>query len=416
MQRMMATENRRYRRCWGWLLSALLLAISLIRPVSASWDGDPTLEDIIFSFESFVDINAYQFRPSEEVKWYGVENGFRAVGGSLDHNFLYMYSDLRLKRALTPGVNFRVQWREEEFYESRDLQRPLLEAELRPEGWPLSLSLIGSPEYAKRESDIGLATTLGERSKRYLRLAWLSPDNFYNEKNIQDGSFYRSEPEQWTVEGAWDWQDRYRLRFWWQENRPLEFVPDDQLSLFSYENSSYRASLDYTTAGDYHYGMTVYGFDTRQGLDGPLSRRTQDIRYLSIEGYWFTELSGTDEWTVGLRYDDFENSERATAEPEGSFDFLFQTYQLYSIYHRFYQPQQAWAIGLYIGQATKGDDYVDASFDDTIREKTEAKLTNTLEFHSADRESLLSVTLSWNLDGIASDPVDGGLLRFSGRF
>ncbi len=61
-------------------MSALLLATVPVECAWASWDGEPSLDDIVFSFESFVDINAYQFRPSEEIKWYEIENGFVSPG------------------------------------------------------------------------------------------------------------------------------------------------------------------------------------------------------------------------------------------------------------------------------------------------------------------------------------------------
>ncbi len=409
----------RTHRClsnWYVTVSALLLATAPFRSALASWDGEPTLEDIVFSFESFLDINAYQFRPSEDIKWYEVENGFRATGGSFDHNLLYVSSDLRLKREVTPNVNIRLWWSEEELYESREVQRPLFEVELRPEGWPASLSLIGSPEYAKREADIGLAATLGQRPWNYLHLAWLSPDQYYNEKNIQDGSYYRSKPTQWTVEAAYLWADRYKLRLWWQDNKPLEFVLDDQISVFAYENRSYRATFDYRADYAQNYGISVRGFETRQGLDDGLSYRTQDIRYLSVEGYWFTMVDGVDEWTVGVRYDDFRNDERNPADLTTSFDFLYKTYQAYTVYLHPYKPHQAWELGLYVGNSTKGNDYVAESVEDTKRDKIEAKLTTGWELFSVDRESALNLTLSWNLDELESDPVDGGMMRFSSRF
>lgn len=400
---------------WSLTVSALLLATTPVRGVLASWNGEPSLDDIVFSSESFVDINSYQFRPSEDIKWYEVENGFRATGGSLDHNLLYVSSDLRLKREITPNVNFRLWWSEEELYESREQQRPLFEIEVRPEGWPASLSVIGTPEYAKREADLGLAATLGQRPWNYLHVAWLSPDLFYNVKNVQDRSYYSSKPSQWTVEAAYKWADRYKLRFWWQDNKPLEFVLNDQISVFAYENRSYRATFDYSAAHEQNYGISVRGFDTSQSLNDSLSYRSQDIRYISVEGYWFTVLNSVDEWTVGIRYDDFRNDERNQV-PGSSFDFLFKTYQVYSVYHQPYQPHQAWELGLYVGNATKGNDYVDPSIEDTIRDNIEAKLSTGLELFSVDRASALNLTMAWNLDELESDPVDGGMMRFSSHF
>jgi len=397
-------------------VSALLLATMPAECVWANWDGEPSLDDIVFSFESFVDINAYQFRPSEEIKWYDVEDGFRVTGGSLDHNLLYVFSDLRLKQEITPNVNFRLRWSEEELYESREQQRPLLEVEVRPEGWPASLSLIGSPEYAKREADLGLAATLGQRPWNYLHVAWLSPDLFYNDKNVQDGSYYRSEPNQWTVEAAYNWAERYKLRFWWQDNKPLEFVLDDQVSVFSYENRSYHATFDYHAGAERNYGISVRGFDTSQSLDNGLFSRTQDIRYISVEGYWFTVVDRVDEWTVGVRYDEFRNDERNPEALAASFDFLYKMYQVYTVYHHSYRPQQDVELGLYVGKASKGNDYAVHSIEDTIKDKIEAKLTTSWELFSVDRDSALNVTLSWNLDELETDPVDGGMMRFSSRF
>lgn len=395
---------------------ALLLAFVPAYSAAVSWDGEPSLGDIVFSFESFVDINAYQFRPSEEIKWYEVENGFRATGGSLDHNLLYVYSDLRLKQSITDSVNFRLWWTEEELYESREIQRPLLEVEVRPEGWPVSLSVIGTPEYAKREADLGLAVTLGQRPWNYLHATWFTPDLYYNEKNIQDSSYYRSKPRQWTLDGAYKWAERYKLRFEWEDNKPLEFVLDNQVSVFSYENSSYRSTFDYRADAEQNYGISVRGFNTRQSLDESISYRSQDIRYISVEGYWFTERDGVDEWTVGVRYDDFRNDERNPADRTTSFDFLYKTYQVYTVYYHPYQTNKAWELGLYLGDATKGNDYLDKTVEDTIRDKIEGKLTTGWELFSIDRDSALNLTLSWNLDELQTDPVDGGMMRFSSSF
>jgi hypothetical protein len=397
-------------------VSALLFATVPVDCFGGGWDGEPSLEDVVFSFESFLDINAYQFRPSEDLAWQDVENGFRATGGSLDHNLLYTYTDLRLKQALTPNVNFRLTWSEEELYESREAQRPLLELEARPDGWPVSLSLIGTPEYAKREADLGLAATLGQRPGNYLHVAWLSPDLYYNEKNVQDGSSYRSEPGQWTVEGAYNWAERYEFRFWLQDNRPMEFVLNDEVSVFAYESRSYRASFDVSAGPEQHYGLSLRGFDTSQSLDEALSYRSQDIRYLSAEGYWFTAVNSMDEWTVGVRYDDFRNDERNPADIDTSFDFLYRMSQVYTLYYHPYRPDRAWEVGLYLANATKGNDFVEASLDDTIRDEPQAKLTTSWELFSAGRASVLSVKLSWDLDDIEVDPFDGGMMRFSTRF
>jgi len=321
-----------------------------------------------------------------------------------------------LKQEVTPDVNFRLRWSEEELYESREQQRPLLEIEVQPEDWPASLSLIGSPAYAKREADLGLALTLGRRPWNYLHVAWLSPDLYYNEKNVQDGSYYRSKPSQLTMDAAYQWSDRYKLRLWLQDNKPLEFVLDDQVSVFAYENRSYRAALDYASSPEQHYGINVRGFDTNQSLGDGVTYRLQGIRYLSVGGYWFTAVNSVDEWTVGLRYDEFHNDERDPTDTTTSFDFLYKNYQAYTTYHHPYQTHQAWVLGLYVGNATKGNNFLDASVADTIRDKLEAKLTTGLELFSVNKDTTLNMTFSLNLDELESDPADGGMMRFSSRF
>ena len=100
--------------------------------VAAAWDGSTSLHDINLKPENFLDINSFQFRPSEEIRWYGVENGWRIAGGSLESNRAYLNTDLRLKQLITPSLSARLYWADNEFYEPRQVAHPLLELELWP--------------------------------------------------------------------------------------------------------------------------------------------------------------------------------------------------------------------------------------------------------------------------------------------
>ena len=404
------------RHYWRWAGSLLILASALGNEAWASWDGDPTLDDVNFNLESFIDINSYQFRRSEEIQWYDVENGLRLATGSLETDFLYLFTDLRLKQEITPNLVARLWLAEEEFYTPRNFPRPLMELELRPTAYPLSLSLIGTPAYAKREADLGLAATLGQRPWNFLRLAWLNADNYFNEKNDLDDSFYRQEPSQLSVEAALQWQDRYKLRIWWQDNDSLEFVLADQLGVFAYTNQNYRATFDYRADPQQNYGIAVRGFETDQSLDDGVSPHSQDIRYFSVDGYWIRDLDHGDEWTLGIRYDDFVNEERTPSDGTTSFDFTYSTLQVYTTYYHPFRAHQAWELGLHLGQATQEQDNLDPSLADTKQERIEAKLRTGWELFSIDRTSALALAVSFNLDEISSDPFDGGSVRFRSQF
>ncbi len=398
------------------VLAALLLNSVVFDTRAAGWDGDPSLEDITFSFESFIDMNAYQFRRADEIRWIDVENGYRATGGSFDHNLLYMFSDLRVKQAITPNVVARVMWEEEEFYERREQQRPLLEIELRHSDYPVSVSLLGRPAYAKRDADLGLGLTLGERPRNYLRVAALAPDLFYNMKNVQDESSYRTEPGQWLVEGAYDWGNGFRMNFQWEQNRPLEFVLDDEVSVFAFENRNYSLTVTRRLDEAQTLGLRTRGFATEQSIDEGSEWRSQDIRYASVDAFRIALPGENDEWTVGLRYDEFRNNERAAAGGRMSFDFLYTTLQAYTTYYHPFRPHQAWELGLFVGNATRGSDYIDASVPDTHANQIEGKLTTAWELFSANRASTLTFALSWNLDELDSDAVDGGMIRLQTLF
>lgn len=407
-----------YQRCApsGLLAATLSLILAHTGTASAAWDGSTALHDINLQSENFLDINSYQFRPSEEIKWYDVENGWRVAGGSLESNRAYLFTDLRLKRPITPNFSARLRWTDEEFYAPREPERPLLELELQPSAKPVTLSLLGAPAYAKREADLGLAASLGVRPWDYVRVAWLRPDHYYNDKNDLDKSYYRREPSQLTVEAAYKWDERYKLRLLWQEDRPLEFVLDDRVSVFAYQNRNYQASFDYRRDPSQTFGIAMRGFDTGQSRDDAGTLRSQDIRYYSANGYWIRNLGPAKEWTIGIRYDDFRNAERTPSLPAAEFDYALKTAQVYTTYYLPFAPHHALDLGLYLGSASEQQDYLDAAIASPRKDYFEAKLHTGWEVFSSDRSSALLLGLSWNLDDLVKDTFDGGVVRFRTDF
>ena len=403
-----------YKACWAFLLVSLVMLRSM--SLSANWDGDPSLEAIEFNLEGFIDINSYQFRPSEEIHWYGVENGLRVAAGSLETNRLYLMTDVRLKQSITPNLTVRMELADEELYEPREFPRPLFELELQPGNLPLSVSLIGTPAYAKREADLGLAATFGKRPWNFIRVAWLSPDHYFNDKNDLDDSYYRQEPDQLTLEAAYQWADRYRFRLLLQDNSRLEYVFDEQTSLFNYANRNLRLSFDYRSDSNDNYGIILRGLQTQQGLDEASSSHSQDVAYSSVDSYWFRQLEHRDEWTLGLRVDAFSNEERNTEDASGSFDFNYRVIQVYTSYYRRFRENQALELGLYLGHASQEKDYLDATIPTKEESRIEAKLRPAWELISADGKNALSIALSLNLDEIISDPFDGGSVRLRSEF
>ena len=398
------------------ILAMLSVIATQAGAVSMTWDGNTRLYDIDFRPENFLDINSYQFRPSEDIRWYGVENGWRVAGGSLESNRAYLYTDIRLKRPITPNFSARLSWNDEELSAPRDPERPLLELELRPSAWPVFLSLLGAPAYAKSGAELGAAVSLGVRPWDYLRVAWLRPDFYYNEKNDVDGSYYRHAPNQIAVETAYQWGDRFQLRLAWHDNKPQEFVLDNQVSVFAYRNQNYQGSFDYRRDPEHTMGVAVRGFETRQSRDDAGVGRVQNISYDSVNAYWIRAMDRDKQWTVGVRADDFRNRERDPSDPAAEFDFLFTTIQIYSDYCRPFSSQQAWELGLYLGDVTKRRDYRDTAITDRRQNFFEAILRTGWDIFSIDHSTALALGVSWNLDDLIHDSFDGGSVRFRAEF
>jgi len=317
---------------------------------------------------------------------------------------------------VTPYFTARLNWVDEEFYAARRPDRPLVELEVRPMPLPATISLLGAPSYDKGVMDLGFAASLGLRPWNYARVALLWPDYYYNKKHDADSSYYRRDPHQITVEGAWRWAERYKARLLWQDNRPQEFVLDNQFSVFSYRSQSYRASLDRQWDDGRTAGIALTGFDTRQSRSDSGVGRSQSIRYDSVNAYWIRRYSGGREWTWGIRYDDFRNRERAPVDPATEFDYLFTTWQGYGIFYRPYAEDQALNLGLYLGDVRERQRYIDTTIAGQRDRYFEAKLLTAWELFSVDPSSAFSVGLSWNLDDLVGDTFDGGSLRFRTEF
>ena len=398
----------------AFALSFLIVAQAGAAPMA--WDGSTTLYDIDFRPENFLDINSYQFRPADEIRWYDVENGWRVASGSLESNRAYLITDIRIKRVITPSFNARLSWSEEELYAPRAPDRPLLELELRPAKWPVWISLLGAPAYAKKEAELGGAVSLGGRPWNYLRIAWLRPDFYFNSKNDFDSAYYRHAPYQVSIEASYRWANRYKLRIIWYDNKPQEFVLADQLSVFSYRNRNYQAAVDYRIDSAKTLGVELNGFHTLQSRLDTIADRSQDIRYTSVNTYWINEMDHGMEWTLGFRVDDFRNRERTPFDPVGEFDFIFKTMQLYGSYYRPYSSHQAWDLGLYYGDISKRRDYRDSAVSDSRRGYRESMLRMGWNIFSIDHITELTLAVSWNLDDLMNDSFDGGSARFHTEF
>ena len=75
------------------VFAMLSVAVARAGTVPMAWDGSTALRDIDFRPENFLDINSYQFRPSEDIRWYDVENGWRVAGGSLERRLAMSFSN-----------------------------------------------------------------------------------------------------------------------------------------------------------------------------------------------------------------------------------------------------------------------------------------------------------------------------------
>jgi len=397
----------------------MLLTLILVFGNNASLavEDDRDISDVRLFDETFLDINANEFRKSMDLVWLNTLSGWRMGGGSTSTDRLFLQTHIKVNQQLSENLNFGFDLEQEDFYAKKPLQALLLFADIYPfSSTNIAFSFLGTASVDKKESDLGFALTFGRRPTNYVRLSWLSTDYYFNEKNDEDASSYAESGELLLLQSSYDFGKHWSLYLDWKRLTPLEYIFDDQVSSFTNDSYNYKTTVIYHFNQHRFAGIDLQAMNDARSLTEPSRDEAQDIDYRLVNLYWVNGVDQDYELTIGLRYDDFEEQFRDQQNQANSYDFRLWTVQAYTgLYHDF-TIHQAWDLGLYVGWSERDTIYVASSMPDDINEGVEAKLRISWGYHSADKVSQLQLSISFNLDDLIDDPTDGGGIYFQTLF
>jgi len=379
------------------------------------FDDDISINEPNFKPENFLDYKAYEFRKSVQEEWYAVENGWRMTGGSLSADTAFVESDIRLDKVLSKTLSVRLLYEHDVYYDMKPVEHPMVEFAVRPWKQPIELSFLGAPTFDKRQADLGFAATVGKRNANYLRLTSLSVDHHYNDKNSFDDSYYEQEPHTVTLQGAYRY-DRWQLRFSAENDRQFTFVMPDTPSEFQYENKLYESSVDYHYAHKALIGVAYRKWTTKKALAETVDNQEQRLSHYFIDLYWLQHIRHNDELTIGTRFDRFDNKLRDINNANNSYDYRFDTWQVYGMIQHDYSAHAGWGLGVYIGDTGETKDYLSIDTDNKARKEWQGKLRTSWEYRSLDNKDRLTFHFTFNLDDLIDDPGDGAGISYQGLF
>ena len=395
----------------------------LILPVSPvqAFDDDFEINDINLDEENFLDINAHRFRKSLEYQWFDNISAWRITGASLDADFAFLQTELKLQHELSEYVNVRLEMEQEVFYADKDFPPPTAEVEFYPwadSSWAgnLGFSLLGTPAYEKREMDLGVALIWGRRTWNYTRFEYLDIDALYNQKNVSDNTFYSKDPVAMKLEGAYQFGGQYKLRFNISRDKPLELIDPDNSGIFKHEASDYFLLFDYQSIPDSVIGITINGFTLNKSSSQTGQNQTQVTDYISADVYWVKGMGKSYELRLGTQYDHITNDIRDYITASNNLDYYMNTLQVYSSAYHPFNEHMAWDLGIYVGQVEEKQNYLLDSSRNTLNDSLEAKFRMGFEYSSSDGRSSLQINISLNLDDLINDPGDGGGISFQSVF
>ena len=388
-----------------YLLSAGALA--------TAFDDDFEISVIDMVDENFLDIKAHRFRKSMEDQWYNNTSGWRINGASLDGDFTFIQTEIKLQHALSDSVNVRLEVEQETFYAEKDFPPPTTEVEFYPFGNNIGFSLLGTPSYEKRDSDLGAALIWGRRSWDYTRLEIRKVDALYNEKSEFDTVKQTKEPWNIELEGAYRFSRKYKMRYRYSLGDDLQLVDSEDNSQFDHTADDYFLLFDYHPSEDSVIGFTINGFNFDKSRLSPIENQQQVLDYVSTDIYWVRGMYSDYEVRLGMQYDYLHNRIYDRVNIEQEQDYRLTTLQLYSnIFHPF-NEHMAWDLGLYLADVEKKKDFIFADSRDQTANGFQGKFRAGYVYRSIDKKSTLQLNLSLDIDEFATD---GGGLSFQTVF
>lgn len=383
-----------------------------------AFDRDYKINTPDFQKENFLDLQSYQLRPQLQEKWHETLNGLRVVSGSLGLDFLYLTTEIRMEQAVSQHLVASYRLKNEEFYAVKPLRQQVgLEFRFLEN---YAIAGIGMLAYDKRVGELGVAFTWGKRPWQYLRVSQLEQGPYYNEKNFEDDRFVK-EPVEHDIEGAYKFLGKWSFRFHLSLDHPLEhYFPNKQLT-FEHRGEAADWVLEYKPAEKERWGLAYRGFDFEKSRITPFfvddeERQRQTLQYLSMDFYWLRPIWHKHTLTLGTRYDRFRNLLRNLSNQDESFDYQFDTWQVYGTW---LHPWGSWwnlDYGLYVGKSKEDEDFLTDVKTDSSGDSIEAKLRIGLELYNLDNEGHLFFTTTWNVDNFFADFWDGGHGAYQTRF
>ncbi|MDH5392985.1 MAG: hypothetical protein OEY11_07340 [Gammaproteobacteria bacterium] len=389
------------------LLSGLFFSLNAM-----AFDNDYSINLPNFNTENFLDITYVQFNETLDQQWYGSDNGLRITGHSLTSDLLYINTEFKLKNTLSDRVNVRVHFQQEDFYAKKQTPPLQLEVETRLfANYPLSASLLGTAEYKKADSDLGVALTLGRQTSSFIRLADISVDYFYNQKNDSQSSYLQNQHLR-IIQFAYQWSS-WQTRFNISDASPMHFLYNDQLTLFTHQGFEYDGFISYKANSNNSYKISLNGFETDKSISGTINKQ-QTLKYDAIDIKWLWHQQHAYAYTFGLREDVFTNHIVNSNDASLVLDYPFSTRQIYSSVYHAYTNQKAWELGLYLGISKEPNDFYNIAADNS--RVYESKLSSSWIYHAENKKSSIFLHISWNLDGTIQNPADGGGITYQSTF
>ncbi|MBF0279251.1 MAG: hypothetical protein HQM13_15745 [SAR324 cluster bacterium] len=398
--------------------SWFLLILVFFFETAWAFDRDIELNFPNFNNENFLDIKSYQLRPELAEIWHETSNGLRIASGSLDLDYLYLATEIRILQTVTEQISASYRLKGEEFYAIKPVRQQVGVKYQFLENY--SASLIGFPAYDKRVGEVGAAFEVGEFPWHYLRISHLEQAPYYNEKNFEEDRFLK-EPVENGIEGAYRFLEKWQLRFQLTSDQSMEqFFPDEQL-IFKYEGEDAGFVLEYKPADDNRWGLNYRGFDYQKSrlADNSLvsgENKSQTLQFLSMDLYWIFPILGSHSLTLGTQFDRFRNLFRDLNDQEESYNYLFQTWQVYGTW---LHPGGNWwnyDYGFYLGDTLEEKDNLSQLNPDKKKQSLEAKLRVSLELYNLVNQGHFFFTTTWNVDNFFSDFWDGGHAAYQTRF
>lgn len=394
------------------LIKLILIILISISTSALAFEPDLSINYPNFNKENFLDINKAQYDENLNEQWYHTENGWRISSHSLTTDLLYLNSEIKLVNELSDRVAVRVNYQQEIFYTEKDIEAPQLELEIKPsDKYPITTSLIGTTDYNKTKSELGLAFTVGKRTASYFRLSDLVVDYYFNEKTNSPSSYLKQQHIT-SINSAYYWSENIYLRFDYSYYSPMDFLYDDLLTHFKHKGYEYDGFIKYKTNTNNSYKLSIKGFEFNKSITGT-TNQGQDLSYHSVDIKWLARQQHTHPMTFGYRDDDFSNDIFSTTTFASVLDYPFSSRQIYSTIEHQYAANKSWKLGLYIGMTKEPNDFNNPDSDKRVYE---GKFDITWAYHAKNKKSAVYVHFALNLDDLENDPGDGGGVTYQSTF